>query len=90
MERGTYVSRSTYQKVVEENKQLKRDIRVLILCPESTLYEAFEEWEKVYLKWENYFKKNEEFNNMLIEVLTEAQRQRSVATEVPTELPKAD
>jgi len=58
----TAVSRSTYQKVVEENKRLKADIKVLVMSkrePSST------EYAEVYLRWRIVFLKEYNLHNLL-------------------------
>ena len=57
----TTVSRSTYQKVVEENKRLKEDIRILILGNDAAQFLS------VTRKWRDIFKKEDELNNALKE-----------------------
>lgn len=52
------VSRSTYQKVVEENKRLKSDIRKLV---EGT----WNELSEVTKKWQAEFDKEREFNALM-------------------------
>lgn len=51
MKRGTYVTRSTYQKVCEENKKLLIDIRILTeegVNPIAILLK--EKWRKKFAK----------------------------------------
>ena len=58
----TAVSRSTYQKVVEENKRLKADIKVLVMSkrgPSST------EYAEVYLRWRIVFLREYNLRNLL-------------------------
>ena len=58
-EKGTYVSRSVYQKVVEENRHLKEDIWQMIMRPitaESIL---------VRIKWKDKFQKDKELQQLL-------------------------
>lgn len=57
----TTVSRSTYQKVVEENKRLKEDIKVLVIGPVSP------EFKTVSQKWSVRFYEEDELNNALKE-----------------------
>jgi hypothetical protein len=80
MKKGTYVTRAKYQQVVEENKRLMRDIRVLICNPCCPIMDNVEEFDEVVNRWTEHFNRHKEFNNMLIEVLNEAKRQRSVAS----------
>ena len=77
----TAVSRSTYQKVVEENKRLKADIKTLVMSkrePMSTEYaEVYSKWRIVFIKEynlhnllkqaaEQYFKDHPELNKEII------------------------
>jgi hypothetical protein len=77
----TAILRSTYQKVVEENKRLKSDIKVLVMSknePPSIEYaEVFLRWKKVFLKEydlhhalkdaaEQYFKDHPELNKEIL------------------------
>ncbi len=64
MKKGTYVSRSTYQKLKEENKKLLSDIRILT---ES----GFPSADKIMTlaKWRKKFEEDREFYVMLKEVL---------------------
>lgn len=58
----TAVSRSTYQKVVEENKRLKADIKTLVMSkrePPSI------EYAQVYLRWRIIFLKEYNLRNLL-------------------------
>lgn len=57
------VSRSTYQKVVEENKKLLADIKVLV--GEHSVERAI-----LRAKWTDKFKDQEAFGNLLKEVAT--------------------
>lgn len=63
-DRGSYVSRSTYQKVVEENKKLKADIRTLVLEEDFS-----GQWE-VWSRWYEHFEKQAQFNQDLREILS--------------------
>jgi len=62
IKKGTYVSRSTYQKVCEENKKLLIDIK--ILTDEKMALSA----EKIFTvkKWRDKFAKDKAFNEMLV------------------------
>ena len=51
------VSRSTYQKVVEENKRLKADIEILVNATQHP-----DQYIEVFLKWRRHFKKQHQFN----------------------------
>jgi hypothetical protein len=44
----THVKRSTYQKVVEENKQLKKDIKILALPLTAERVLLIAKWRKVF------------------------------------------
>jgi hypothetical protein len=57
---GKYVSRSTYQKVVEENKRLKQDIKDL-----TTRHYKDARWLEVYTRWWRHFKKEHDFMDTL-------------------------
>lgn len=58
----TAVSRSTYQKVVEENKRLKADIKVLVM---SKIGHLCPEYSEVYLRWRIVFLKEYNLHNLL-------------------------
>ncbi len=65
MKRGTYVKRSTYQKVVEENRRLLTDIRVLTIegvSPERIL---------LIQKWRKKFAEDRRFNAILKQMAEE-------------------
>jgi hypothetical protein len=63
MKRGTYVLRSTYQKVVEENRKLLLDIRILT---EETIMPSP---ERILCKdkWQKKFRKDKQLNALLKE-----------------------
>ena len=53
------INRSTYQKLAEENKRLKTDIKILInMTP-------YKEWVNVYSKWHAKFEKEIEFMHIM-------------------------
>jgi uncharacterized protein involved in tolerance to divalent cations len=58
------VSRSVYQKVCEENKRLKEDIRILvrgkIACDQL--------YENTFYKWHKKFREENKFHKLLKEV----------------------
>ena len=58
------ISRSEYQRVVEENKRLLQDIRILV-------QDGFMTEEKIQcrVKWAKKFQREEEFNKHLKEAL---------------------
>lgn len=56
MKKGTYVLRSTYQKLAEENKKLLNDIRILSEEGFSTV-----ERIRTLAKWRKKFKADKEF-----------------------------
>lgn len=58
------VKRSTYQKVVEENKRLVADIRVLVKDhnPEPP---SIHEFAKTVIKWRDKFHEEREFNRLI-------------------------
>lgn len=71
MDKGKYVSRATYQKVVEENKRLKADLRAITFDDnDDALVEA-------HTRWYAHFKLEDDFNRNLIEMLTHAKKQQS-------------
>lgn len=51
------VSRSIYQKVVEENKRLKADIKALVNYDQDP-----DKYIETFLKWKKHFKKQHQFN----------------------------
>ena len=53
------VSRSVYQKLAEENKRLKADLK--ILCFNGN----FKQVDDVRLKWYTLYKKEEDFNLLM-------------------------
>lgn len=59
LKRGTYVSRSTYQKTVEENIKLRSDIYWLTM--RALDYEAI----KIKDKWQKAFRKEASMNAMI-------------------------
>jgi hypothetical protein len=64
MKHGTYVTRSTYQKVVEENKKLLNDIRILV---QERSYQIPPPVEKLLVieKWRTKFAQDRELVDML-------------------------
>ena len=54
------VSRSEYQRVVEENKRLKKDIEAIVMRDD-------EESLNILAKWMKYFKHDRGFRKLLIE-----------------------
>jgi hypothetical protein len=60
MDKGKYVSRSTYQKVVEENKRLKADLKDL-----TTRHYSDGQWLEVYNRWWRHFRKERNFQDTL-------------------------
>lgn len=65
MDKGKYVSRSTYQKVVEENKKLLADIKVLVEVDG-------EKYIEVHDRWLNFFQKRRQLGDAIREILTMA------------------
>lgn len=65
----TKINRSTYQKVVEENKRLLADIE--ILCSSLSEPELFLKRAEVRNKWVKYFKDKKQFNELLHEAAKE-------------------
>src|ERR1035437_8779873 len=63
LKRGQYVSRSVYAKVLEDNKRLKKDLRII-----STSESAFERSEAIS-KWERKFKEDEKVGKLIQELL---------------------
>ena len=74
----TTVSRSTYQKVVEENKRLKADIKILVKRKTaSEILDVTRKWSKIFKEEEQlhsclkqaaeqYFKDHPELNKEII------------------------
>ena len=56
------VSRSVYQKVCEENKRLKADIKKLVMN-----YESAPEYFETLLKYRKLFREEASFNTMMKE-----------------------
>lgn len=54
------IDRSVYQKVVEENKRLKRDIRIIVMDETRLAVECM-------MEWLNIFQKEDDFNKLLKE-----------------------
>jgi hypothetical protein len=65
MEKGKHVSRSTYQKLAEENKRLIADIRILV--DENPSIEKVQ----TTLKWHNKFKEGKEFGDWLKSIIAD-------------------
>ena len=63
------ISRSAYQKLAEENKRLKADIKILVwvTSPEDVSIV----WRKCY----NHFKKEHDFHQMMKDILTAKQQE---------------
>lgn len=59
MKKGTYVSRSVYQKLSEENKLLKTDIYTLVMKPLT--FESI----RIRGNWQNKFESDAELSKML-------------------------
>ena len=74
MNKGTYVSRSTYQKVVEENKRLRADIRALVDGDITQVYEVMTRWHK-------HFQAQKQFTADLREILTLGREQSQKKTQ---------
>lgn len=53
------ISRSTYQKVCEENKRLKADIEILISHP-AIDPDKFLQRSTVFKKWSDFFRKQKQ------------------------------
>lgn len=60
-EKGTFVKRSTYQKVVEENKRLLIDIKILT----EEQYDLTGERILLKMKWQKKFKEERELNALI-------------------------
>jgi len=60
------VSRGVYQKVCEENKRLKADIKKLVMS-----YESAPEYLETLLKWRKCFKNEDAFNILMREAGTQ-------------------
>lgn len=54
------VSRSTYQKLKEENKRILKDIKLLVERDVDA-----EKWYDCVSKWRVHFDKEKEFNNLM-------------------------
>jgi hypothetical protein len=67
MDKGKYVSRSTYQKVVEENKKLKQDLKLITTLPMHHPARI-----AVHKRWSEHFTKQEQFNRDLRDILIHA------------------
>ena len=65
MEKGKTVSRAVYQKLAEENKKLKADLKVL--CFDGLSSDTI----MLRIKWRNKFKKEADFNATLKTIATE-------------------
>lgn len=61
-EKGTYVKRSTYQKVVEENKKLLCHIKILIGDPTPDKL-------KLTIVWKEKFKKDKDLNDFIKDLI---------------------
>lgn len=57
------ISRSVYQKVAQENKRLKADIKMLVWVTSP------EDESRVFRKWYKYFKKEHDFHKMMKEIV---------------------
>ncbi len=61
MKKGTYVLRSTYQKLAEENKRLKEDLRIITSADRDNKGEMHNarltllKWRKYFLSLKNFF-----------------------------------
>lgn len=63
--KGKTVSRSVYQKMAEENKKLKTDLKTLCF------FDISAKTMIVRMKWRTHFKKEAEFNSMMKGFATE-------------------
>ena len=64
LQTGTYVTRSTYQKVCEENKRLKADIYALVMANfEDEVSEVL--GIEVMDRWRDKFEKDKEFEKLM-------------------------
>lgn len=68
MKRGTYVNRSTYQKLAEENKKLKADLRTLVILKAG----GSKNFMEVYEKWSQYFRKQKHSTESIREIIMES------------------
>lgn len=57
----TMVSRSTFQRVVEENKKLLYDLKILVTLSDS------DEMSHVFDKWQTKFRRDQELTEMINE-----------------------
>lgn len=74
------VSRSKFQSVVEENKRLLGDIKLLVADPPTM------DSIKCMMKWQDKFKANKDFNDFLHQAAKEYIREH--ASELPNFLTK--
>lgn len=61
-ERGKTVSRAVYQKLAEENKKLKADLKLICFNSDS------EDAQDAFDKWRDHFKKEADFNSLMKDV----------------------
>jgi hypothetical protein len=69
----TYVSRSVYQKLAEENKRLLRDLKTITLGKKEDSVIA-------WLHWREYFKKKDRFWQEVEELLKREAIQYNIQT----------
>ncbi len=67
MKKSNPVSRSTYQKVVEKNKRLLKDIKLLTSNDPALLYKKI----KCISKWREKFAEKDEFRDLWISLAKE-------------------
>lgn len=84
--RGTYVSRSVYQKVVEENNKLKQDIYQMIMRPLT--FECLQ----ARAKWQNKFEKDKELRKLLHDYAVQYVKDNpdSIVAQITKEFPPKD
>lgn len=61
MKHGQYVKRSTYQKVVEQNKKLMQDIRLLVTDDDNKIMDAVH----LQMKYQDQFKEEKDWNDFI-------------------------
>jgi predicted aconitase len=81
MKKGTYVSRSEYQRVCEENKRLREDLK--IICTGNPM-----ESIALEMKWVAHFEKENKFNETLTSVCKEYAKSFPIPTNDKTKKKK--
>ncbi|MCB0446395.1 MAG: hypothetical protein KDD03_02595 [Gelidibacter sp.] len=63
------INRSTYQKLAEENKRLKKDLKTLTY--DNNRSDNMDEWIETFEKWSDYFEKEERMERITKELVKE-------------------